>query len=112
MNNFLRTILLILATGILLLVTLVGSSLWMVNANSVYSREILQLREARTSIVNLIAVTVKEVVGADSPAHVLVGLDAGGTALIARITRRSSAQLGLRPGLRMWAQIKSVALLG
>ena len=47
-----------------------------------------------------------------SPAHVLVGLDAGGTALIARITRRSSAQLGLRPGLRMWAQIKSVALLG
>ena len=65
-----------------------------------------------TSIVNLIAVTVKEVVGADSPAHVLVGLDAGGTALIARITRRSSAQLGLRPGLRMWAQIKSVALLG
>ncbi|MDX5411059.1 MAG: molybdenum ABC transporter ATP-binding protein [Thauera sp.] len=65
-----------------------------------------------TSIVNLIEVTVKEVVGADSPAHVLVGLDAGGTALIARITRRSSAQLALRPGRRMWAQIKSVALLG
>ena len=65
-----------------------------------------------TSIVNLIEVTVTEVVGADSPAHVLVGLDAGGTALIARITRRSSAQLALRPGRRMWAQIKSVALLG
>lgn len=65
-----------------------------------------------TSIVNLIEVTVKEVVGADSPAHVLVGLDAGGSALIARITRRSSAQLALRPGRRMWAQIKSVALLG
>ena len=63
-------------------------------------------------IVNLIEVTVKEVVGADSPAHVLVGLDAGGSALIARITRRSSAQLALRPGRRMWAQIKSVALLG
>lgn len=53
MNNFLRTILLILATGILLLVVLVGSSLWMVNANNAYSREILQLREARASIVNL-----------------------------------------------------------
>ena len=65
-----------------------------------------------TSIQNLLPATVTEVVGADSPAHVLVGLDAGGTALIARITRRAAEQLVLRPGRRMWAQIKSVALLG
>ncbi|MFB1030428.1 MAG: TOBE domain-containing protein, partial [Thauera sp.] len=65
-----------------------------------------------TSIQNLLPARVTEVVGADSPAHVLVGLDAGGTALIARITRRAAEQLVLRPGRRMWAQIKSVALLG
>jgi len=43
---------------------------------------------------------------------VLVRLDAGGTPLLARITRRSADQLGLAPGLPLWAQIKAVALLG
>jgi len=45
-------------------------------------------------------------------AHVLVRLDAGGTPLLARITRRSADQLGIAPGLPLWAQIKAVALLG
>ncbi|WP_287367117.1 molybdenum ABC transporter ATP-binding protein [Thauera sp.] len=65
-----------------------------------------------TSIVNLLPVVIDEIVGADTAAHVLVKMDAGGTPLVARITRRSSEQLVLRPGRRMWAQIKSVALLG
>lgn len=65
-----------------------------------------------SSIVNLLPVTITEIVGADSPAHVLVDMDAGGTPLVARITRRSCDQLVVRPGRRMWAQIKSVALLG
>jgi molybdate transport system ATP-binding protein len=65
-----------------------------------------------SSIQNLLPATVEEVVGADTPAHVLVRLDADGTALLARITRRAAEQLVLRPGRRMWAQIKSVALLG
>ena len=65
-----------------------------------------------TSIQNLLPATVEDVVGADTPAHVLVRLDAGGTPLLARITRRAAEQLVLRPGRRMWAQIKSVALLG
>jgi molybdate transport system ATP-binding protein len=64
-----------------------------------------------TSIVNLLAVTVQEIVGADTPAHVLVRMDAGGTPLIARITRRSCEQLVVSTGRHMWAQIKSVALL-
>jgi len=38
-------------------------------------------------------------------------LDMQGTPLLARITRYSSEQLGLRPGQSVWAQIKSVALL-
>ncbi|MNF59945.1 TOBE domain protein [compost metagenome] len=49
---------------------------------------------------------------ADTPAHVLVRLDADGTPLLARITRRSADQLGIAAGQRLWAQIKAVALLG
>ncbi|TBU96891.1 molybdenum ABC transporter ATP-binding protein [Stutzerimonas kirkiae] len=65
-----------------------------------------------SSITNALAVSVREVVATDTPAHVLVGLDADGTPLLARITRRSADQLGATPGRRLWAQIKSVALLG
>lgn len=64
-----------------------------------------------SSILNLLPVTVQEIVGADTPAHVLIRLDAGGTPLLARITRRSSEQLMVCPGRTLWAQIKSVALL-
>ena len=38
-------------------------------------------------------------------------LDAGGTPLLARITRRSADQLAITPGQALWAQIKTVALL-
>lgn len=65
-----------------------------------------------TSITNVLPATVREVVDADTPAHVLVRLDAEGTPLIARITRRSCDQLEVLPGKCMWAQIKAVALLG
>nr|WP_198363366.1 molybdenum ABC transporter ATP-binding protein [Thauera sp. K11] len=65
-----------------------------------------------SSITNLLPVTVAGVADADTPAHVLVRLDAQGTPLLARITRRSCDQLGVAPGRPMWAQIKTVALLG
>ena len=54
---------------------------------------------------------VRESRPADNPAHVLVSLDAGGNALLARITRFSADQLGLHTGQALFAQIKSVALL-
>jgi molybdate transport system ATP-binding protein len=41
-----------------------------------------------------------------------VKLDADGARLVARITRRSTNTLGLRPGLAVWAQIKAVAVVG
>ena len=69
-------------------------------------------RNDASSITNVLAAAVVEVAAADTPAHVLVRLDAEGTPLLARITRRSCDQLGVRPGLRLWAQIKAVALLG
>lgn len=80
----------------------------------VHARDVsLALARAEgTSIVNLLPATVVEVADADTPAHVLVRLDAGGTPLIARITRYSLDHLGVTPGKSMWAQIKAVALLG
>ncbi|MBS0512439.1 MAG: molybdenum ABC transporter ATP-binding protein [Proteobacteria bacterium] len=69
-------------------------------------------RLAGSTILNLLPVTVMEVGSADTPAHVLVRVDAQGTPLLARITRRSCEQLGIVAGRPMWAQIKSVALLG
>ncbi|WAB96201.1 molybdenum ABC transporter ATP-binding protein [Pseudomonas putida] len=68
--------------------------------------------DGASSILNRLAVRVRDVHPADNPAHVLVSLDAGGNALLARITRFSADQLGLHPGQALIAQIKSVALLG
>jgi len=45
---------------------------------------------------------------ASSITHILTG----GTLLLARITRRSADQLAITPGQALWAQIKTVALLG
>jgi molybdate transport system ATP-binding protein len=68
-------------------------------------------RPGPVSILNVVAATVVGTGRTDVPGHVLVKLDAGGTALLARITRRSERQLGIVPGLALWAQIKAVALL-
>ncbi|HCB15222.1 MAG TPA: molybdenum ABC transporter ATP-binding protein [Gammaproteobacteria bacterium] len=80
----------------------------------VHARDVsLTLTRAEgTSIANLLPATVTEVADADTPAHALVRLDAGGTPLIARITRRSLAHLDVTLNKPMWAQIKAVALLG
>lgn len=64
-----------------------------------------------STISNLIEAEVSEVVAADTPAHLMVKLSAAGTPLLARITRRSADSLDIRAGKRMWAQIKTVALL-
>ena len=48
---------------------------------------------------------------AEHPAHALVRLDAGGSEIVARITRRSHDLLQLAPGMPVWAQIKSVVLV-
>jgi molybdate transport system ATP-binding protein len=65
---------------------------------------------ANTSILNIFPVTVSAI-DEDRPAQVLVRLDANGATLLARITHKSRANLGLVVGSRVYAQIKSVALL-
>ncbi|MBX8563868.1 molybdenum ABC transporter ATP-binding protein [Pseudomonas cichorii] len=65
----------------------------------------------QSSILNRLPVTVISEVAADNTAHVLVRLDAGGTPLLARITRYSYDNMRLHPGQQLWAQIKAVAVL-
>ena len=68
-------------------------------------------RHSDSSILNILPARVVEVAD-ENPAQVVVRLDAEGVPLLARITRKSSALLGLEPGMAVFAQVKSVALLG
>lgn len=67
-------------------------------------------KNTRTSILNILPARVLEIAAEDA-AQLLVKLDLGGTVLLSRITRRSGDMLGLEPGLRVYAQLKSVALV-
>ena len=68
-------------------------------------------KHSGTSILNILPVTVTAL-SADSPGQVMVALDAGGCALLARVTARSARALQLTPGQQLYAQIKGVAMLG
>ncbi len=68
-------------------------------------------RPRASSIVNILPATVTAVAATDTPGHVLVQMRVGSTPLLARITERSQRELGIEPGLPVWAQIKGVALL-
>jgi len=67
-------------------------------------------RQTDTSILNIIPVTLEELIP-EGPAQVMVRLSAGGAPILSRITRRSADALQLAPGKRVYAQIKTVALL-
>ena len=64
-----------------------------------------------SSILNQLPATVVEQWAANDGANVIVKLDAGGTPLLARITRRSRDLLALETGKAVWAQVKATALL-
>ncbi|MBL8201487.1 MAG: molybdenum ABC transporter ATP-binding protein [Chromatiales bacterium] len=69
-------------------------------------------RQDDTSILNLVPATITAVTDTTHPAQCLVQLDAGGTLLLAQVTRRSWETLQLAPGKAVWAQVKAVALVG
>jgi molybdate transport system ATP-binding protein len=54
---------------------------------------------------------VRAVAADTHPSQVLVQLDCGGALLVARITARAADVLGLAAGQRVWAQVKTVALV-
>ncbi|MDT8446973.1 MAG: molybdenum ABC transporter ATP-binding protein [bacterium] len=64
-----------------------------------------------TSILNCFPAVVEEIAPMQNAARVMVKLNAGGTTILARITRRSQEQLGLRPGAQVFGLVKSVALV-
>jgi molybdate transport system ATP-binding protein len=61
------------------------------------------------SFLNVLGGTITSI-GSEHGASVDVQLDIAGTPLTARVTRRSVAALGLRPGAQAFALIKSVAI--
>ena len=67
-------------------------------------------RQSGTSILNIFPVTIDEI-NPTGGAQVTVRLLAGGVPLLSRVTRKSAALLGLEPGKKVYAQVKSVALL-
>ena len=64
---------------------------------------------SQSSILNLLPARIIEIVD-DAPGQVLVQLRLDDTALLARITRKSAHVLNLQPGMRVVAQVKSVAV--
>jgi molybdate transport system ATP-binding protein len=67
-------------------------------------------RQTGTSILNIFPALV-DGLAEDGPAQILVRLDVAGTPVLARITRKSASVLALAPGRRVYAQVKTVALL-
>jgi len=67
--------------------------------------------EDQSSILNRLHVEVTEIVEITTRSMALIKLKSGDDFLIASITRKSLARLGLRTGMLVWAQIKSVAIV-
>ncbi len=64
-----------------------------------------------SSIQNQLDGRVEAVGDDEHPGLLLVRVQLGASQLIARLTRRSAAQLGIAPGLPVHVQVKSVALM-
>lgn len=69
-------------------------------------------RPEQTSIQNVLSGYVDQCADDELPGQAMVRLKVGSTALLARVTRRALAELALKPGDPVWAQVKSVALAG
>ncbi len=67
--------------------------------------------QTRTSIGNQLHGTVETLADDEHPALTLVRVRVGGSPVVARLTRRSAHALELAPGVPVWAQVKTVALM-
>ena len=75
------------------------------------ARDLILATEQPTglSVRNALAATVVAIEPDDAHAA-LVRVDAGGTAIIVRVTAQAVRELALRPGLPVWVLIKAVTL--
>nr|WP_315489786.1 molybdenum ABC transporter ATP-binding protein [uncultured Rhodoferax sp.] len=65
----------------------------------------------QTSIQNLLPCVVQTIVADTHPSQVLVRMACGDSVLLARITARAVDGLKLTPGMAVWAQVKTAALV-
>ncbi len=65
----------------------------------------------QSSIQNMLQGRVDAIAAADHPGLVLVRVRIGAVMLVARLTRRAVAGLGIVPEQDLWVQVKSVALM-
>ena len=79
----------------------------------VLARDVSLARTAQvgTSIGNQWLGSVEAIADDDHPALALVRVRVGSAVLVARLTRRSAHTLALAPGVPVWAQVKTVALM-
>lgn len=63
------------------------------------------------SVQNVVAGTVESIVEGGHPSQVMVAVRCGGSRLLSRITARAAHELGLQPGVAVWAMIKAVAVV-
>ncbi len=66
----------------------------------------------RSSIQNVLRGRIDAIAHDDTPGLALVRVMVGSAAMLARVTRRSLAELALKVGDPVWVQVKSVALAG
>ena len=64
-----------------------------------------------SSILNRLAARIVKLNQQDNSHLLLVELELDGQVLLASVTRKSAEHLGLHPDMRVWAQIKSAAVL-
>lgn len=68
-------------------------------------------RPELTSVRNIVPATIASMATPGEDEHVMLTLEAGGTRLLARVTRHSVHDLRLKVGDRVYAQIKAVAMI-
>ena len=66
---------------------------------------------AGSSIGNQLQGVVEAIADDEHPSLALVRVRVGASPVVARLTRRSAHALGLQPGVPVWAQVKTVALM-
>jgi molybdate transport system ATP-binding protein len=104
-------------------VAFAGGSLWLPGSGVAVGRGVRLRVLARdvsiathepqgTSIQNVLPATVDSIAADTHPSQVMVRLRCGESVLLARITARAADALSLAPGQAVWAQVKSVALVG
>ena len=64
-----------------------------------------------SSIINRLTATITDIQADTQQTAALIRLGVGDELLLAQITHKSVHDLGLKPGMKVWAQIKSAALI-